>query len=312
MELSLADKVKKLKKEKNAVIVAHNYQLGEVQDAADFVGDSLAMARYGAQTEAPVIIICGVHFMAETAAILSPEKTVLIPDLTAGCSLSECITDDQLRDWKKEHPGAAVVAYVNTSAAVKAESDICCTSSNALKIVESMPENQEILFIPDMYLGQWVRTKSKRKIHLWNGSCHTHVRIRPEAIAGLKQEHPNAELLMHPECGCLTASMNLADHILSTDGILKRAKESSSKEFIIATETGIIHRLHKENPGKQFYPAAQEATCEFMKKITLEKVLWSLEDLQYQVTVPKEIAQKAHRAIERMMEVSFKNTDVHR
>ena len=300
----LAEKVLELKKSRNAVIVAHNYQLGEVQDVADYLGDSLGMAKYAAKSDAKTIVICGVHFMAESAAILNPGKTVLLPDVSAGCSLAECIDADQLVAWKKEHPGAAVVAYINTSAAVKAESDIICTSSNAQKIVESFPKDQEILFVPDMFLGQWVRSQTGRKMHLWNGSCHTHVRIRPEPIEDLKKKHPKAEFLMHPECGCLTASMGLADKILSTDGIIRRAHESKAKEFIIATETGILHRLEKENPGKTFYPAAQEATCEFMKKITLEKVLWSLEDMEYRITVPDRVAEKARRALERMMAVS--------
>jgi quinolinate synthase len=299
----LVERIRELKASRNAVLIAHNYQLGEIQDIADFVGDSLAMARYAETSPAEVIVICGVHFMAESAAILNPKKTVLLPDLSAGCSLAECIDAAQLTAWKKEHPGAAVVAYINTSAAVKAESDIICTSSNAQKIVESLPADQEILFIPDMYLGQWVRSQTGRKIHLWNGSCHTHVRIRPEPIVELKKKHPKAEFLMHPECGCLTASMGLADKILSTDGILKRAQASDAKEFIIATETGILHRLKKENPKKTFYPAADEATCEFMKKITLEKVLWSLEDLQHQITVPEAVAQKARKALERMMAI---------
>lgn len=303
-ELSLKDKVLELKKKRNAVIVAHNYQLPEIQDIADYLGDSLGMAKYAQQSGAPVIVICGVHFMAESAAIMNPGKKILLPDLEAGCSLAECITAEQLVAWKKEHPGAAVVAYINTTASVKAESDIICTSSNAQKIVESLPPEQEILFIPDMYLGTWVRSKTNRKIHLWNGSCHTHVRIRPEPIVELKKQHPKAEFLMHPECGCLTASMGLADKILSTDGIIRRAKESSAKEFIIATETGIIHRLQKENPGKEFFPAAAEATCEFMKKITLEKVQWALEDLQYEIKVPDETAARARKALERMMAVS--------
>lgn len=303
-ELSLKEKVLELKRKRNAVIVAHNYQLPEIQDCADYLGDSLGMARYAQKSDAQVIVICGVHFMAESAAILNPEKTVLIPDLEAGCSLAECITAAQLSEWKSEHPGAVVVAYVNTTAAVKAISDICCTSSNALKVVQSVPEEKEILFIPDMYLGQWVRMREpKRKIHLWNGSCHTHVRIRPEPIMDLKKKHPKAEFLMHPECGCLTASMGMADHILSTDGIIKRAKESGSTEFIIATETGILHRLKKENPQKTFYPAAEEASCEFMKKITLEKTLWSLEDMQYRVSVPKETADRARKALEKMMQI---------
>lgn len=302
--LSLAERVKKLKIERNASIIAHNYQLGEVQDIADFVGDSLAMAKWAERSDVEVIVICGVHFMAESAAILNPKKSVLIPDLEAGCSLAESITIEELKEWKKVNPNVAVVAYVNTTAEVKAESDICCTSSNALKIVESFPKEKEILFIPDMYLGQWLRTQTDRKIHLWNGSCHTHVRIRPEPIFELKREHPQAEFLMHPECGCLTSCMKLADKILSTDGIIKRAKESLSKEFIIATETGILHRLEKENPEKVFYPAAAEASCEFMKKITLEKILWSLEDLQYRVTVPEEVAGKARNSLQKMMAIS--------
>lgn len=302
VEISLKDKVLALKEKRGAVIVAHNYQLGEVQDVADYVGDSLGMARFGQASESETIVICGVHFMAESAAILSPEKKILSPDLEAGCSLAECITAEQLKAWKAEHPDAAVVAYVNTTAAVKALADVCCTSSNALKVVQSLPADQEILFVPDMYLGQWVKLQEPgRKIHLWNGSCHAHVRIRPEPIAALKKEHPKAEFLMHPECGCLTASMGLADHILSTDGIIKQAKQSEAKEFIIATEVGILHRLKKENPEKTFYPAAAEASCEFMKKITLEKTLWSLEDLRYEVTVPKATADQARKSLERMM-----------
>lgn len=301
---SLTERVKALKISRHAAIVAHNYQVGEIQDVADYVGDSLGMAKFANHTHHDVILVCGVHFMAEAAAIMNPDKTVLMPDLESGCSLAECITADQVKNWKLQYPGAVVVSYINTSAAVKAESDIICTSSNALKIVESFPQNQEILFLPDMYLGQWVRMQSKRKIHLWNGSCHTHVRIRPEPIEQLKKDKPKAELLMHPECGCLTATMHLADHILSTDGILKRAKVSGSKEFIIATETGILHRLKKENPAKTFIPAAEEATCEFMKKNTIEKVLWSLEDLEYVIKVPEEIAKKARISLEKMIQIS--------
>jgi quinolinate synthase len=299
----LETKILRLKEERDAVIVAHNYQRGEIQDLADYVGDSLGMARFAQRTASKVIVICGVHFMAESAVILNPEKTVLLPDLEAGCSLAECIDASQIRAWKAEHPGAAVVAYVNTSAEVKAESDICCTSSNAKAVVESLPADQEILFIPDMYLGEWVRSQTGRKIHLWNGSCHIHVRIRPEHLLGLKEEHPTAELLMHPECGCLTACMRTADHILSTDGILKYVKQSAAKEFIIATEVGILHPLKKQNPGKVFYPAAEEASCEFMKKITMEKLLWSLEDLEHKVTVPAKIAEQARGALQRMVAI---------
>lgn len=302
----LKDKILALKKQRDAVIIAHNYQLGEIQDIADYVGDSLGMAKFGSEHAASTLAVCGVHFMAETAKILNPEKTVLIPELSAGCSLAECVDAEQVRSWKKNHPGTAVVAYVNTSAAVKAESDICCTSSNALKIVESLPQDQEILFIPDMYLGHWLRTKTRRKIQLWNGSCHTHVRIKPETIQELRDQHPNAEFLMHPECGCLTASMQFADQILSTDGILRHVLASPKLEFIIATETGILHRLKKENPGKVFYPAAEDAYCEFMKKITLEKLLWSLEDMEFQITLPDALIVKARKALDRMMSVSFK------
>lgn len=300
---SLIEKINKLRQQRNAVIVAHNYQLGEVQDIADFVGDSLAMGNFAEETEANVILVCGVHFMAESAAIMNPKKTVLIPDLQAGCSLAECISAEQLQEWKKNHPEAIIVAYVNTSAEVKALSDLSCTSTNAVKVIQSLPQDKEILFIPDMYLGHWVRTKCpNHKIHLWNGSCHTHVRIKPEPILQLKKDHPQSKLLMHPECGCLTACMNIADEILSTDGIIRHVKKSNDEEFIIATEVGIIHRLSKENPQKKFYPAATEASCEFMKKITLEKILWSLQDLQFRVTVREEIAAKARKSLSRMKE----------
>ncbi len=271
---------------------------------ADFLGDSLAMSKYAVNSQAQVIVVCGVHFMAESTSLLNPDKTVLVPDLSAGCSLAESINAEQLKQWKTEHPGAAVVSYINTTAEVKAQSDICCTSSNAVRVVESLPPDQEILFLPDMFLGNWVRAQTLRDIKLWNGSCHTHVRIRPEPILELKKLHPNAEFLMHPECGCSTALMHTADHILSTDGILKRARASESKEFIIGTENGILHRLEKENPQKKFYPATQGATCEFMKKNTLEKLLWSLEDMQYPVRVPETIAVKARAALERMMRLS--------
>ena len=301
---SLTQRISQLKKERNAVIVAHNYQAGEVQDVADFLGDSLAMSKYAVNSQAQVIVVCGVHFMAESTSLLNPDKTVLVPDLSAGCSLAESINAEQLKQWKTEHPGAAVVSYINTTAEVKAQSDICCTSSNAVRVVESLPPDQEILFLPDMFLGNWVRAQTLRDIKLWNGSCHTHVRIRPEPILELKKLHPNAEFLMHPECGCSTALMHTADHILSTDGILKRARASESKEFIIGTENGILHRLEKENPQKKFYPATQGATCEFMKKNTLEKLLWSLEDMQYPVRVPETIAVKARAALERMMRLS--------
>ena len=300
---SLKDEILKLKKERDAVILAHNYQIGEVQDVADMVGDSLGLSREAARNPAKTIVFCGVHFMAETASVLSPEKTVLIPDLEAGCSLSATITPKALKAWKEQHPGAVVVTYVNCSAAVKAESDYCCTSSNAVKVVESIPADKEILFAPDMYLGQYVKIKTGRKLHLWPGSCHVHYMIKPEEITNLKHEHPKAEFLMHPECGCLSQSLPLADKVLSTDGMVRWAKESPAKEFIVATETGILYKMEKENPGKKFFPANRGAVCEFMKMITLEKVYWSLRDMKYEVKVPREIADKARRAIERMVAI---------
>ncbi len=301
---SLHQKIKELSKKRNAVILAHNYQLPEVQDVADFVGDSLMLSQRAASTTSDIIVFCGVHFMAETAAILAPEKTVLIPDLKAGCSLAATITAEDLRKWKKDHPGAIVVTYVNSSAEVKAESDYCCTSSNAVKVVESIPRYKEVLFAPDMYLGSWVKSQTKRdNIHLWPGSCHVHHMIKTDDIKELKKDHPKAEFVMHPECGCMSTCLPLADKVLSTEGLVNYAKESPKKEFIVATETGILHRMKTQNPDKTFYPSTPEAVCEFMKMITLEKVLWSLEDIKYKVTVPKEVAAKAKRAIDRMVSI---------
>src|SRR5579872_4706867 len=299
----LQDQVLALKKERNAVILAHNYQIGEVQDVADFVGDSLGLSQTAAKTSADIIVFCGVHFMAETASILCPTKKVLIPDLEAGCSLADMITPEALRRWKAEHPGAVVVAYVNTSAAVKAESDYCCTSSNAVKVVESIPADKEILFVPDQYLGSFVREKTGRKIHLWPGYCGVHSQIPTERVLEMKKEHPKAEFLIHPECGCLTPQLMQADQILSTEGMMRRPGVSKAPEFIVATETGIIHRMKKQYPEKQFFPVLEGAVCGYMKKITLEKVLWSLQDLQYEVKVPQEIAAKAKIAIDRMMAI---------
>lgn len=295
--------IKRLAREKNAVIVAHTYQLGEVQDIADFVGDSLALSRYAARTEASVIVFCGVHFMAETAAILAPDKTVLLPDLEAGCSLAATADAVQVRAWKAQHPNAVVVSYINTTAAVKAESDYCCTSSNAVRVVASIAADKEILFLPDMYLGQFVREKTGRKIHLWPGSCHVHYKIHDEDLELARAAHPEAECLVHPECGCLSGALKHADFVLSTSGMVKRARESSKTVFLVATETGILHTLQKENPGKTFISVARAAQCEFMKKITLEKVLWSLEDMKHRIQVPPTIAEKARRAIDRMVAV---------
>jgi len=301
---TLREKIAVLKKKRNAVILAHNYQIGEVQDVADLTGDSLLLSQKAAATDADIIVFCGVHFMAETASILAPEKKVLIPDLQAGCSLAATITGEDLRRWKAQHPNAVVVTYVNSSAEVKAESDYCCTSSNAVKVVESVPPNREILFAPDMYLGQWVRQKTGRKIHLWPGSCHVHHLIKSENIQVLKKKHPEAEVLLHPECGCMSGCLPLADRVLSTEGMINHAHDSPKREFVVGTETGILHRMKRDNPGKKFYPTNVDAVCEFMKMITLEKVLWSLEDLKYEVKVPKSIADKARLAIERMVAIS--------
>lgn len=302
--LSIQNRIAELKTKRSAIILAHNYQLPEVQDIADVVGDSLMLSQKAAATDAKVIVFCGVHFMAETAAILAPKKTVLIPDLEAGCSLAATLTADDLRRWKAQHPGAVVVTYVNSTAEVKAESDYCCTSSNAVKVVESIPKEQEILFAPDMYLGDWVRRQTGRSnMHLWPGSCHVHHMIKTEEIIGLKREHPKAQFIMHPECGCLSTALPLADKVLSTEGMARYTKESPAPEFIVATETGILHRMKKDSPEKKFYPAHREAVCEFMKMITLEKVLWSLEDMKYKVAVPPAVAEKARRAIDRMVAI---------
>jgi quinolinate synthase len=309
----LQEEIRHLARERNAVIIAHNYERPEVQDVADFVGDSLGLSREAAKTEADVIVFCGVHFMAETAAVLSPQKTVLLPDLAAGCSLAATISADQLRDWKSEHPGAVVVSYVNTTAEVKAESDYCCTSGNAVEIVNSIPADKEILFLPDMFLGAHVRRISGRKnMHVWMGECHVHAGIDPEDIRLQRAKHPGAEFLIHPECGCATSvveSVSAGDidpagvQILSTEGMIKRPKTSPNDEFIVATEVGILHRLRRENPKKTFYPANPDAVCAFMKVTTLPKVLRSLQRMEHRITVPPEIAARARRAIERMVAI---------
>ncbi len=301
---SVEDEIRRLKEERDAIILAHNYQVGEIQDVADFVGDSLGLAQRAAKTDAKVILFCGVQFMAETASILCPDKTVLVPDLAAGCSLADMVTVEELRRWKKERPNAVVVSYVNTSADVKAESDYCCTSTNALKVIEAIPPDREILFLPDKYLGTYLQSKTKRKIDVWPGYCPAHVRIRPENVLALEQEHAGAEFIMHPECGCTTSLMSLADRVLSTEGMVKYVNESPSKEFIIATETGILHKMIKQNPEKKFYAANENAICGHMKRNTLDKVLWSLQDLIYEVKVPEETASKARMAIERMLQLA--------
>ena len=301
---TIQEEIAALKKERNAIILAHNYQIGEIQDVADFTGDSLRLAQEATRTAAEVILFSGVHFMAETASILCPDKKVLVPDLEAGCSLADMIRPEDVRAWKEKHPDGVVVCYVNTSAAVKAESDYCCTSSNAEKVVRSIPEDREILFIPDFFLGTYVKEKTGRQnLELWRGYCPTHVLIQSSEIEKIREEHPGAEFLMHPECGCLTKSMHLADRILSTEGMVRYVQESPAKEFIIATETGILHRMRKDNPGKLFIPASPHAVCNYMKMNTLEKVVNSLENLQYEVKVPEELARRAHLPIERMLAI---------
>ncbi|MFQ5573280.1 MAG: quinolinate synthase NadA, partial [Nitrosopumilaceae archaeon] len=296
------------------VILAHNYQVPEVQDIADFVGDSLGLARQAAKTPHKTILFCGVHFMAETAAIISPQKKVLIPDLEAGCSLSDSITADDLRNWKKEHPGAIAVGYVNTTADIKAELDYCCTSSNAVNVVKAIPEDKEILFLPDMFLGSYVAKMTGRKnMLIWAGECHVHAGITPENVKKKLDSMANAEFVVHPECSCTTpilydvASGNYNGRqvqILSTEGMMKHVNQSSSNQFVIGTETGILYRMRKLNPGKTFVAASDKAECQYMKMITLEKVYDSLVQEKYEVKVPKETADKARLAIERMLAIS--------
>jgi quinolinate synthase len=297
--MDIREKIAKLKADRQAVILAHNYQIGEVQDIADYTGDSLGLSQQAAATNAKVIVFCGVHFMAETAAILSPEKTVLIPDMHAGCPMADMITADQLRQLKAENPGAVVVCYVNSSAEVKAESDYCCTSSNAVEVAESIRADRKIIFVPDQHLGSYVRERTGRDMILWQGYCPSHTVILKEALAEVKQQYPDAVVLAHPECN--EQAKELADELLSTGGMLKYARNSDAKEFIIATETGIIHTLEKENPGKKFYPASQKAHCYNMKKIDIGKILWSLEDMKYEVNVPGDIAERAKKSLERML-----------
>ncbi len=285
----------------NAVILAHNYQLGEIQDIADFTGDSLELSRKAAETTADVIVFCGVHFMAETAKILSPTKTVLLPDLKAGCPMADMITADQLRGFKAKYPGRPVVAYVNTSAEVKAESDICCTSANAVKVVESL-DADEILFVPDKCLGDYVASQTSKKVILYPGFCPTHHRIRPEDILRQKAEHPDAYVMVHPEC--TRAVVQLADGVFSTSGMIRFAKESPQREFIVATEKGILHRLYEDSPDKKFYSPTEWTICPNMKKITLEKLAWALEDMQYPIELPADIMDKARGSIQRMIEIT--------
>jgi quinolinate synthase len=297
----LFEKIKKLKDERKAVILAHNYQPGEIQDIADFCGDSLGLSINAAATDAQTIVFCGVEFMAETAAILSPEKTVLLPDRTAGCPLADMVTAEQLRQLKSKYPKALVVCYVNSPAEVKAESDYCCTSANAVEMVKSMPQDRRIIFVPDQHLGQFVTDRTGRDLVLWPGYCPTHVVITEDDIRNAKEEFPDAVVMAHPEC--TEPVKELSDQILSTGQMLKFVKNSTAKHFIVATEVGIIHALKKQNSQAEFIPASERAVCPNMKKITLDKVIGALEDMQFKITVPDEIRIKAKRSLDRMVQI---------
>lgn len=300
MDDRLYQKIQTLKNKRKAVILAHNYQRGEIQDIADFCGDSLGLSKKAAETDAEVIVFCGVQFMAETAAILSPEKTVLLPDKSAGCPLADMITAEQLRQLKQEHPSALVVCYVNSSAEVKAESDYCCTSANAVEVVNSLPADRSVIFVPDQHLGRHAMQRTGRDLILWPGYCHVHVAITHDDIETAKAEYPDAIVMAHPEC--TEPVKELSDQILSTSQMLKYVAKSAGKRFIVATENGIIHTLKKQNPEAEFVPASERAICPNMKRITLDKVVGSLEDMQYEVTVPAKIRTRAKKALDRMVE----------
>ncbi len=298
---SLIERILELKKERNAIILVHNYQLGEVQDIADFKGDSLELSQKAAQASTEVIVFCGVRFMAETASVLCPDKVILLPDLGAGCPMADMITAEELREEKKRHPTATVVCYVNSPAEVKAESDVCCTSANAIEIVKRL-DTQEILFVPDQYLGHYASTKTDKKIILWPGFCPTHVRIQPEHIIQLKQDYPQAKVMVHPECR--PEVIILADEVLSTGGMCRYARRSEAREIIVGTEIGMVYRLRKENPDKKFISISEQAICPQMKLITLEKILWSLKELAPEVKIPGEVRLKAKEAIDKMLKPS--------
>ena len=312
-ESAWADEIRRLARERDAVILAHNYQVPEIQDIADHVGDSLALSRIAAKADASTIVFCGVHFMAETAKILSYDKTVLIPDAAAGCSLADTIDADQVRAWKAEHPGAVVVSYVNTTAAVKAETDICCTSSNAVDVVNSIPRDTEVLFCPDQFLGAHVQRETGRdNMHIWMGECHVHAGITSTDLRAIVESEPEAELYIHPECGCATSAMYLAEtgvvpkertKILSTSGMVTAAEQTKAKKVLVATETGMLHQLTKANPLTIFQPVNRAAVCKYMKMITPEKLLRSLRDGVDEVTVPRDVADKARLSVERMIAI---------
>lgn len=310
-EQAMIAEIDRLKRERNAYIIAHNYQIGAIQDLADFVGDSLGMAQMAARSSADVLVVCGVHFMAESAAILCPDKTVLIPDPEAGCSLADSITAEQLRAWKAEHPGAVVVSYVNTTAEVKAESDYCCTSGNAMNVINAIPADREILFLPDMFLGTYLKeTTGRKNMHIWAGECHVHAGIRPRDVDQMRNAYPDADFLIHPECGCVSSCMTYMARgqistnntfILSTEKMLHHTRQSQNSQFIVATEIGVLHRMRKANPEKEYLPISEATVCKYMKMITVEKILHSLQTMQVPVTVPQAIADRARGAIERMI-----------
>ena len=305
MNNRLVEKIEKLKTERNAVILAHNYQPAEIQDLADFTGDSLGLSIKAAETDADVIVFCGVQFMAETATILSPQKTVLLPEPTAGCPMADMITAKQLVALRERYPHALVVCYVNSTADVKAESDYCCTSSNAVELVESLPANKQIIFVPDQHLGAYVTERTGRDIMLWPGYCISHIMITEDDIKKAKSMHPDAIVMAHPECSELVKE--LSDELLSTSGMLKFAAGSDVDKFIVATETGIIHPLKKQRPDAEFIAASEKALCPNMKKITLDKIIYSLEEMKFEITVPDEIRLKAKEALDRMVEISPAN-----
>ncbi len=309
----LVAEINALRTEHGAAILAHNYQRPEIQDLADVVADSLQMARRATELDAPVLVICGVHFMAETAAIANPSKRVLIPDLTAGCSLAATIQAADVRAWRATHPNGVVVAYVNTAADVKAEADFCCTSGNAVAVIRALPPEVPVLFLPDVFLGNYLRRVTGRAIDVWLGECHVHAGLTREMLAERRAAYPDAEFLVHPECGCVTSAMYYAEtegdvaagrtQIVSTEQMMRRARVSPARRFVVATETGVLHRLRRENPGKEFLAARETAECRYMKQITLEKLRDSLRDLKYEVMVPADVAARARRAIERMLAI---------
>lgn len=301
MTQTVQSRIAELKERRNAVILAHNYQIDSVQAIADFTGDSLGLSRQAAQVEADVIVFCGVKFMAETAAILNPDRTVLLPELEATCPMADMINAEQLMALKARHPDAAVVCYVNSTAEVKALSDVCCTSANAVEVANSIEPGRRIIFIPDRNLGHYVARQTGRDIILTDGFCPTHVRILPEHVADMRRRHPDAVVMVHPEC--LPAVVDMADVVASTGGMLRYARQSTAREMIVGTEVGLLYRLRKENPDKEFIPLTPAAVCPNMKRTTLSSVVLALEDMQHRITVPRRTAEAARRAVDRMLEI---------